>query len=277
MIEKRIPWQQGKEYPLIIMGEWEKGGVAACFRARAAGPCLNEQAGYYDAKKRGDIGAGRRIVDGFLTSDVLADIHTLTRDKNPLIVAPSVTSKGQHNVLPISLAHHIATHLGLTVNKQIFQKKREHRTGQDGIDRLYNQPGFYGNVQRGQNYLLVDDVVTLGGTLAGLRSHIEANGGNVIGTVALAHSFRKNAEYDVHRLGSGAMLVNLAITPEQEQRVRLKLRTDLGRKPTTTTVLVPTKMFREALGFGTESLTTYEAGFIENIPDAWRIFERAPA
>lgn len=266
MIEKRNPWQQEKEYPLIIAGEWKKGGLATCFRSRAAlGPCLNEQAGYYDAKKDGNVGAGRKIVEKFLTDDVLTDINILTKDKAPLIVAPSVTSKGQHNVLPISLAHHIATHLGLTVNKQIFQRKGEHRTGQSGIDRLYNQPVFYGNVQKGRNYLLVDDVVALGGTLAGLRSHIEANGGIVIGTVALAHSFRKNAEYDVYRLNSGAGLVNLAITPDLKQGVEWKLGNAL------------TQLFKRRLGFGTGSLTAFEADFVTNLPDVNRIFDRSPA
>lgn len=266
MTEKRIPWTAGKKYPVIALGEWEKGDLSAYFRRHApSGPCLNKLPGYKDAKYHGDIKAGRQIVEKFLTEDVLADIHTLTKSRAPLIVAPSVMSKGQHNILPISLAHHIATHLNLTVNKQIFQRKGDHRTGQGGIDRLYNQPCFYGNVHKDRDYLLVDDVVTLGGTVAGLRSYIENNGGNVLGTVALAHSFRKNADYEVYRLHSGATMTNLAITPDLEQGVRQRLGNTL------------TGLFRGRFGFGTGSLTAFEGDFINHLPEVGVIFERAPA
>ena len=49
-------------------------------------------------------------------------------------------------------------------------------------------PSFAGPVQLGANYLLVDDHVGLGGTLANLRGHIELGGGTVVGMTSLTES-----------------------------------------------------------------------------------------
>ena len=48
--------------------------------------------------------------------------------------------------------------------------------------------GFLLDVWVGRDYLVVDDNVTRGGTLADLRSYIERNGGNVVGATTLPGS-----------------------------------------------------------------------------------------
>jgi hypothetical protein len=56
---------------------------------------------------------------------------------------------------------------------------------------LARQAVFNGPVVSGRHYVLVDDFVGMGGTLANLRGHIEALGGHVLAAVALtgkAHS-----------------------------------------------------------------------------------------
>lgn len=47
---------------------------------------------------------------------------------------------------------------------------------------------FDGPVEAGADYVLVDDHVGIGGTLANLRGHIETNGGTVIAMTALTES-----------------------------------------------------------------------------------------
>lgn len=58
-------------------------------------------------------------------------------------------------------------------------------TGSDGFGRLARQPFFEGPVANGQEYILVDDFVGMGGTLANLRGYIEEQGGRVIAAVTL--------------------------------------------------------------------------------------------
>jgi hypothetical protein len=43
--------------------------------------------------------------------------------------------------------------------------------------RLATPPAFTGSIEQGKDYLLIDDHVGLGGTLANLRGYIETQGG----------------------------------------------------------------------------------------------------
>ena len=45
-----------------------------------------------------------------------------------------------------------------------------------------------GEAETGRKYLLIDDFLTLGGTLAGLRSHLLKQGGDVVGVATLGKS-----------------------------------------------------------------------------------------
>ena len=58
-------------------------------------------------------------------------------------------------------------------------------TGANGFARLARQPAFDGTVLEGQNYLIVDDFVGMGGTLANLKGFIESKSGLVIGATTL--------------------------------------------------------------------------------------------
>jgi hypothetical protein len=57
-----------------------------------------------------------------------------------------------------------------------------------GWHRLVTPATFIGGVVAGADYLLVDDHVGFGGTLANLRGHIEANGGHVLGMTTLTET-----------------------------------------------------------------------------------------
>ena len=52
--------------------------------------------------------------------------------------------------------------------------------------RMADPPGFFGKVLPGATYLLVDDVVTSGGSLLQLAAHIQSHGGTVAGAITLA-------------------------------------------------------------------------------------------
>jgi hypothetical protein len=58
------------------------------------------------------------------------------------------------------------------------------------MDRVSHGAEFDGAVESGRNYVLVDDNLTSGGTLADLGSYIVASGGNVAGVVVLTVSER---------------------------------------------------------------------------------------
>lgn len=56
------------------------------------------------------------------------------------------------------------------------------------FQRLLQNPIFTGFIQRDTAYILVDDVITQGGTIAALRKFVIAQGGKVVAVVALAYA-----------------------------------------------------------------------------------------
>ena len=85
--------------------------------------------------------------------------------------------------------------LGWRVDSGVVQANVVSHTGADGFSRLARQPEFDGEINPNNFYVMVDDFIGMGGTLANLRGHIENNGGRVVAAVALtgkSHSAKLN-------------------------------------------------------------------------------------
>ena len=89
------------------------------------------------------------------------------------------------NAIPQAFANMLGRYLGWPVDEGIVQVNVVAHTGADGYARLARQAAFDGAVERGARYVLVDDFVGMGGTLANLKGHIESRGGVVLAAVAL--------------------------------------------------------------------------------------------
>lgn len=79
----------------------------------------------------------------------------------------------------------LANRLELSAQAPIVQANRPKRTAMDGLGRLLSPAEFDGDVTKDADYLLVDDTLTKGGTLAAPASHIQAGGGRALGAFAL--------------------------------------------------------------------------------------------
>ena len=62
----------------------------------------------------------------------------------------------------------------------IVQTVKANHTNASAYERIVRQPMFDGYVEQGRNYVILDDTVAMGGTLAALRGYIESQGGRVI-------------------------------------------------------------------------------------------------
>ncbi|MBO5642461.1 MAG: phosphoribosyltransferase [Kiritimatiellae bacterium] len=78
--------------------------------------------------------------------------------------------------------------LGIKTTDSIVQTVRAEHSGADAWHRLTHRAQFAGIVERGKEYILVDDHITRGGTLNELRSYIENEGGKVVDVIALTSS-----------------------------------------------------------------------------------------
>lgn len=156
-------------------------------RAKAGGSNLAE---LQDA-----FGAAEDAMERYMRYDSLASIRSLLSGRLTYVVAPVKPSYPNGNVLASYFASTIARELELIRLKGIFQKPRRKRDKtKEFLPRFANPVEFYFDpegdaqniVREGVDFILADDVLTYGGTFAGLRGFIENHGGRVICMTALA-------------------------------------------------------------------------------------------
>jgi adenine/guanine phosphoribosyltransferase-like PRPP-binding protein len=131
--------------------------------------------------KAGDKGAAREVVGAIVKPARLEALRQQVAGQDVVLAFPA-----GRNAVPAAYAERVAEALGATLAPQ--RATGEGRTLAGAATRLGRRRTFEGEVVAGRAYLLVDDVVTQGGTLADLRAHIEAKGGRVVGATALQAS-----------------------------------------------------------------------------------------
>lgn len=142
---------------------------------------------YADAKAGGVEAATHLILDLALPFVVAAVKHLPT---SACFVAPHAREATGDNAIPQVLAAACALAAGASLDTDIVQITRVFHTGADPMERMTSRPEFEGIVTPDSDYVLVDDVTTMGGTLAELASYIQARGGGVAGVVVLVNAGR---------------------------------------------------------------------------------------
>ncbi len=143
----------------------------------------------YRAAKAGDIQAAIRIVLDLVTPEAIAAAR-LQYGEDVVYLPVMAQEMAGHNQIPNALAMHYAAKAGGVKGSGIFQMNKTFHAGADAMERLIARAEFAGDVVRGKRYVLVDDVSTMGCTLADLASYIQENGGIVAGTVLLTNASR---------------------------------------------------------------------------------------
>lgn len=148
---------------------------------------LKDHADYADAKS-GDIKAAVRLVQDLVDPETVKEAKA--RFKGATFVAPMAMERTGMNAIPQALAAHYAQAANGYVEADIIQTNRAYHTGASAMERILARPTFEGQVTAGKLYVLVDDVTTMGSTLAELSSYIQQEGGTVVGTVVLTNASR---------------------------------------------------------------------------------------
>ncbi len=147
----------------------------------------------YRAAKSGDASAALDLVGDVFDDALPGRLRTLVGNRQPVLVSAHAYEREGVNAIPEVLADVMAKRLGWRVDGGVVQTNVVTHTGADGFARLARQPAFDGAVTAGADYVMVDDFVGMGGTLANLRGHIESQGGQVLAAVVLTgkpHSAR---------------------------------------------------------------------------------------
>ena len=142
----------------------------------------------YVPAKSGDDLAARRMIDTLLDESGVANVQQLVEASDlgapAFACAHACEGKGV-NAIPAALAESLSGRLDVPFVADIVQSNVVSHTGADGYGRLARQARFEGDVDSGRGYVMVDDFIGQGGTMANLRGWIEKQGGTVIGAVGL--------------------------------------------------------------------------------------------
>ena len=147
-------------------------------------PDVKSHPQYLEAKT-GDLAAAKALVNDFLTPEVISKLEDVSKGKNPLLLGVYALEETGVNRIPAAMSELVAERLGLELTDSVVQINTVGHTGAKGWARMVRQAIFDGEVQRGRNYMLLDDFIGQGGTFANMRGFVEANGGHVIHAVAL--------------------------------------------------------------------------------------------
>lgn len=259
----RLPW--GRQQTIINHTLWETRSPKVEFATRA----LSAQPEYEQAKRGGNYVAAFSIAERLMSPEALAMISSKANLQRfdadpvlarPIVVAPTKLGDRSKNLIPVACAHLTAYRLGLGVCRDIYQVDSASRTGKSATARLLSQPEFEGPVQRGREYIIVDDVYTMGGSVASLVGHIEANGGKVSCVSVLAAQSKEKLNT---KEKFKPRELSLSITDKTLNEIDKKHGWCFVRK------------FEEAVGISIASLTNREGAFVAHAFETTRDFFRA--
>jgi adenine/guanine phosphoribosyltransferase-like PRPP-binding protein len=204
----------------------------------------------YALAKGGNPDAAKKMVERLVRDDMLEQISETIGNERPRIVPVLAVEAAGYNMIPLAMAYTVGKKMGLDVDTSIYQAERVARTGTGADHRLAFNPSFDGQVQQGGKYLVFDDTLTMGGTVASLRGFLENRGGHVMAAAVMtAHS--------------GAL--NIAVKPGMLESINQKHGTAMD------------DFWKETFGYGIDQLTQGEAGHLRKSPSVdairTRIFE----
>jgi hypothetical protein len=228
----RIPWGN---FPDVLI--------------HASESAVKQHPGYW-AAKTGDAAAAERLISDTLNLVKIDELAALLAGHQPILVSAHAYEQNGVNAIPEVFADELAQRLGWEVDGGVVQINVVSHTGADGFSRLARQAKFDGTIKHDAKYIMVDDFIGMGGTLANLRGHIEASGGQVMAAVALTgkpHSAK------------------LRLTQDSLDELRSKHETELEY------------WWKERFGHAFDSLTESEARYLIRTPDAATVRNRIVA
>lgn len=215
-------------------------------------PKSKMSAWYRAAKTQNDMDAAHELVEALWNQhayDMIVE-RVIRSGARPIIISPHPSfddddcvdqdageRHGPRNAIPFAFASRLKTMLnGFEDAPQILQGARVGRTKLPRFPRFLYQPHFVGDVLTDRPYIIADDTVSLGGTIAALYSHIVRHGGTVLAVSALSHISGKN--------------VPLALTDGTTSGLKERFGAELDAT------------WKETVGHGLDCLTEGEGRFI---------------
>lgn len=167
-IGERAPWGN---FPSIICND-EAGSLSAYPE--------------YASAKAGDTKAAFELISKTLKKSTVISCSTLIKNHSNVVLLPLLAQDvNGNNKIPLAVAEALSNQLNVPFTTDIVQKEKIGRTYRGGDYRLAFNPTFEGKVESSKAYLIIDDTVTMGGTIASLHGHLKNRGADVIGAMTM--------------------------------------------------------------------------------------------
>ena len=204
----------------------------------------------YEQAKQGNVHdaapAAKRLSLDLMNEVALEQLRGMPIEGARLVPVHALEGQG-FNRIPAAFAELLGERLHLEVETGIIQVNVVNHTGATGWQRMASPPLFEGRGKIGQKYVLVDDFVGQGGTLANLRGHILHCSGDVVGAICLTGR-------DDSR--------KLALRPQTLEALRQKHGKEIE------------EWWQQTWGYDFAALTESEAKYLLRVEDADTIREK---
>ena len=164
----------------------------------------------FHAAKHGDYDAALRLIDDLVKDDRIADI--VERYPNAHVIYNHRMQGDGINMIPAAYAAKFSA-AGMTVEHDIIAVTNVSHTNASDISRLSKRMRFEGKVNKGMDYILLDDFITSGAELRDMRDFVQSQGGNVVMMTTFGH-------------GSYGRLKDIRIDNDYKERLKASGITD---------------------------------------------------
>lgn len=143
----------------------------------------------FKAAKQGDFQAALRLVDELVKDEKIAMIAK--QYPNAHIIYNHRIQGDGINMIPAAYAARFSA-IGMKVEHDIIAVTNVSHTNASDISRISKRMRYEGHVNKGVDYILLDDFITSGAELRDLRDYVNSQGGNVVAMTTFGHgSFGK--------------------------------------------------------------------------------------
>ena len=142
---------------------------------------------HYLSAKNGNLDEARTLVEELMNGKTLCPISS-----NEILLPIIAQEENGRNKIPFAIALYISELYGNTIETDIVQEVRANHTGSSASKRLKNVLfKRYSEYPLANNeYIIIDDYITMGGTVASLAKYIRNNGGVVNKVITISSGTR---------------------------------------------------------------------------------------
>jgi len=134
---------------------------------------------HYQLAKSGHYKEAVLLAHSFINDELIQKLDS--HYKNPIILPIMAEEKQGKNAIPMGMADVINRDTGWEVSENLYQTNKAGHTGAKGWHRITTPALFMGDVVIGAEYLILDDFIGMGSTLANVKSFIENAGAKIAG------------------------------------------------------------------------------------------------